>query len=281
MRVERLALALAAALLIGAAHAAEPIVEETTIPLVLRDATYALAATVLRPAMAGRHPAIVLNHGAWGPAPRRREIARLRMEPSSAWFVERGYLVVVPMRRGYGASEGEFAESSGPCEDSDYLRSARVSADDIVAAVAWARARADVDPARIVIVGFSAGGWGALGAVSRAPAGVVAIVNVSGGRGGFAGNGMPCRPERIYEAAAALARQSARVPTLWLYAENDALFGPAFSPRLADAWRAGGGDVEFHLLPRFVPDGHGLFLGPDGVEFWAPFVASFLARTVR
>ena len=282
MRAERIVgLALAFALAAAGARAAGPLVEDVTIPLVTAEATYALAASVAHPPNGvGRHPAIVLNHGAWGPAERRREIPRLRMEPASTWFAERGFLVVSPMRRGYGASTGEPAESSGPCDDADYLRAARVSAEDILAAVTWTRARGDVDPTRIVVVGYSAGGWGALGAASRAPEGVVAGVNVSGGRGGFPQNGVPCRPDRMYAAAETLAR-TAPMPTLWIYVEGDALFGAGFTPGLAKAWRAGGGDVEFHLLPRLPVDGHGMFLDSGGLPYWSPFVADFLARVVR
>src|SRR5262245_33238549 len=282
MRAERLlGLALALALAAAGARAAEPLVEDVTIPLVTPQATYALAASVLHPPNGvGRHPAIVLNHGAWGPPERRREIARLRMEPAASWFAGLGFLVVSPMRRGYGATTGETAESSGPCDDSDYLRAARVSAEDIVAAVDWTRARGDVDPARIVIVGYSAGGWGALGAAAAAPAGVVAVINVSGGRGGFPQNGVPCRPDRMVAAAETLAK-TAPMPTLWIYVENDSLFGASFTPGLAKAWRAGGGQVEYHLLPRLPVDGHGMFLDPAGLPFWSPFVADFLKRVVR
>lgn len=280
MRAERFLAAAFAALLGGAVVAAEPVIEETTIPLAMPDGTYALAATVVRPATAGRHPAIVLSHGAWGPAARRREKPRIAMEPESTWFAERGFVVVVPMRRGYGASEGEVAETSGPCDDANYLRSGLASADDILAAVDWTRARADVDPSRIVLVGYSAGGWGALGAASRAPAGVIAIVNASGGRGAFKQDGWPCRPDRMLEAATEFARTTT-VPTLWLYAENDALFGPNFTPQLVAAWRAGGGRAEFHLLPPIMADGHGLFTSVEGLPYWTPFVADFLARVVR
>jgi dienelactone hydrolase len=281
MRADRIALAAAALVFWFAAappsRAAEPAVEETFIPLVVDGMTYRLAATVLRPPGAARLPAIVLSHGAWGPAARRREQPRLRMDPESDWLAMQGYVVVVPMRRGYGASEGELVESSGPCDDADYVRSGLASAEDILAAVAWTRARPDVDPARIVLVGYSAGGWGTLGAASRAPAGVVAAINAAGGRGAFRQDGFPCRPDRMLEAATRFAR-TARLPTLWLYAQNDALFGPYFTPQLVAAWRAGGGDAEFHLLPPVVADGHGLFTSVEGLPYWTPFVADFLGR---
>ena len=112
----RLLVAMMLALLWGGAHAAEPIVEPVAFPLVVDGSTMTLVGTVIRPADGARHPVVVLSHGAWGPAERRREKARLDYAPLSTWLAARGFAVLVPMRRGYGASEGEMAESSGGCE---------------------------------------------------------------------------------------------------------------------------------------------------------------------
>ncbi|HMB75630.1 MAG TPA: hypothetical protein VKN76_04485, partial [Kiloniellaceae bacterium] len=49
-----------------------------------------------------------------------------------------------------------------------------------------------------------------------------------------------CSPERLVAAAAGFGR-TARVPTLWLYAENDSYFPPDLSRRMATAYTAAGG----------------------------------------
>ncbi|MBM3523715.1 MAG: alpha/beta fold hydrolase, partial [Alphaproteobacteria bacterium] len=194
------------ALLLGllafrAATAGELRIEPIEFPLTVDGRTLRLVGTVIRPADTARHPVVVLSHGAWGPAERRREKPRVDLAPLSIWLAERGFAVVVPMRRGYGASEGEMAESSGGCSEPDYLRAGLASADDVLAAMRWARDQAFADPARVVVVGYSAGGWGSLAAASRAPEGLVAVVNLAGGRGGFSGTGWPCVWSRMLEAA--------------------------------------------------------------------------------
>jgi predicted acyl esterase len=55
-------------------------------------------------------------------------------------FAQRGYAAVSIMRRGFGRSEGQFAESlSGTCNDRDYLAVGRVAAEDVTGAVATLR----------------------------------------------------------------------------------------------------------------------------------------------
>ena len=63
---------------------------------------------------------------------------------------------------------------------------------------------------------------------------------------------------------------------LWIYARNDSYFGPEFSKRLADAFRAAGGNVEYHLLPDFEADGHFMIDSAAAVKIWAPLVSEFL-----
>ncbi len=264
-----------------AASAGDLIVEEISFPLVLPEQTLTLVGTVIRPAGAGRFPAIVLSHGAWGPAERRREKPRLDLAPLSTWLAERGYAVLVPMRRGYGASEGEVAESSGGCSDPDYVKAGLAGAEDILAALRWLQRQGFVDARRSLLVGYSAGGWGSLAAASLRPEGLVALVNLAGGRGGFAGNGWPCVAPRMIEAARGFAARNPALPSLWLYGVHDALFGPEFARQLAAAWNEAGGVAELHVIAPEFPDGHGVFMDADGTDYWRQPMAEFLARAAR
>src|SRR6202035_2541173 len=109
----------------------------------------------------------------------------------------------------------------------------------------------------MIVFGQSAGGFGAMALASLNPSGVRAIIVFSGGRGGHA-EGKPnnnCAPDRLVETVAEFGR-TARIPMLWIYTHNDSYFGPDLSMRLASAFRAAGGDVEYHLLPDFGEDGH-------------------------
>jgi hypothetical protein len=65
---------------------------------------------------------------------------------------------------------------------------------------------------------------------------------------------------------------------LWIYTHNDSYFGPELSTRLSSAFRAAGGNVEYHLLPDFGEDGHFFIDSPDAVPIWAPLVSEFLRR---
>jgi dienelactone hydrolase len=111
----------------------------------------------------------------------------------------------------------------------------------------------------VVIVGHSAGAWGALALAGRNPQGVSVIIAFAPGRGGHA-NDLPnqvCAPHTLISAAAEFGK-SAGVPVTWLVAANDTYFSPALSRQMADAFRAGGGKVDFRLLGATGSEGHWL-----------------------
>jgi pimeloyl-ACP methyl ester carboxylesterase len=136
---------------------------------------------------------------------------------------------------------------------------------------------------RVLLVGHSAGAWGALALASQdmqAKNAVVAgVINFSGGRGGrsYGIANRNCAPDRLVSAAAAYGRTT-RAPTLWLYAENDSYFPPALSRRMADGFRAAGGLVDYRLLPPVGDEGHALIYSPDAIRYWAPVAEKFLAQ---
>jgi homoserine acetyltransferase len=81
----------------------------------------------------------------------------------------------------------------------------------------------------------------------------------------------------LVDAVAEFGR-TARVPMLWIYTRNDSYFGPELSKRMAEAFRAAGGNVEYRLLSDFGGDGHFLIDSADAVRLWAPIVSKFLAE---
>ena len=54
--------------------------------------------------------------------------------------------------------------------------------------------------------------------------------------------------------------QQSRLPTLWVYAENDKYFGPALAKRMHSAFVSAGGAAELVIAPPFGKDGHSLLL---------------------
>jgi hypothetical protein len=77
--------------------------------------------------------------------------------------------------------------------------------------------------------------------------------------------------------AASAFGKDARVPVAWLVAANDTYFSLAFSKTLADAFRRGGGKVDFRALPAFGSEGHWLPETESGVKL----AADVLDRAVK
>lgn len=238
--------------------------------------TVLLETTLYRPSGDGPFPLAILNHGSPRDGSKRREEPRTRWSQQSAWFVKQGFAVAIPMRRGYARSEGDWAEGYGSCNAPDYVNSGLNGAWDIVSAMTYLRQQPFIDAGRVLLVGQSAGGWGVVAASAANPEGVIGIVNFAGGRGSPKA-GENCAPERLASAASQWGK-SARIPSLWVYTENDGFFGPALSRRLVESYTAGGAPVRYHLMPAFSADGHNLFHRREGLEIWVPLVARFLEQ---
>ncbi|MCZ7657635.1 MAG: dienelactone hydrolase family protein [Xanthobacteraceae bacterium] len=191
----------------------------------------------------------------------------------------RGYLVALPQRPGHGETGGPYLEDQGGCAGADHARAGLATAASIEAAIRHLTARPDVRRDGIVVLGHSAGGWGAVALTSRNPPGVAAVIGFAPGRGGrsFDRANHNCAPDRLVAAAEGFGR-TARIPALWIYAENDSYFAPALARRMAAAYRGAGGRLALHLLPRFGEEGHALLAAREGVPAWGPIVAAFLAN---
>src|SRR5688572_25915166 len=55
-------------------------------------------------------PVLVLNHGRAGSAQDRAALGRVRYVEATQFFVQRGFIVAIPTRIGYGATGGEDVE---------------------------------------------------------------------------------------------------------------------------------------------------------------------------
>jgi dipeptidyl aminopeptidase/acylaminoacyl peptidase len=121
------------------------------------------------PAGRGRRPAIVLVHGS----------GRVTADAQIAGFANRltgaGFAVYAYDKRGVGRSAGEYTNVGV----SNSERMFDLLAGDALAAVDRLRARRDIDPARVGLMGVSQGGWIAPLAASRSRH-VRFVVTVSG-----------------------------------------------------------------------------------------------------
>jgi dienelactone hydrolase len=231
-----------------------------------------LEALLIRPAGTSRYPLALISHGS-----PRDAAARARMSPYGSYrqaveFARRGFAALVVLRRGYGDSDGKYAESSGPCGQPDYSRVARESASDLRAAIEAMDRRTDVSTDGMIAVGVSAGGFASVALTADPPPGLAAAINFAGGRGSR-GDDDICDEDALVRAFATLGKTS-RIPTLWIYAQNDKFFGPDLARRMYAAFTGAGGRAQFIDFRPFGDHGHSLF--SRGIPLWTPMVDGFL-----
>jgi dienelactone hydrolase len=224
-------------------------------------------AVLFRPGGDGPFRLAVIAHASTQNALRRAQMPQPEYRALAAALVARGFAVLVPERPGHGATGGKYLENQGGCDDADYLKSGRVTADEIRLAADYLRQQSFIRGNGAVIVGHSAGGWGALALAGENTPAVSAIIVFSPGRGGHAGDvaNQVCAPQALVTAAAEFGH-NARIPVIWLVAANDSYFSPALSRQLADAFRRGGDRVDFHLLAASGREGHWLAETEAGVK---------------
>jgi dienelactone hydrolase len=247
------------------------------VPLDISGMHYLLQARVCRPA--GEAPArvVVVAHGT---SDSRQSMALPSCDREWArWFLDRGFIVVYTLRRGYGPTGGYYAEDIGRCGyGTDFMRIGLETARDIAATVDYAAALPFARPQGMVLVGQSAGGWGAIAYNSMPHPRVTAIVNMAGGRGGHQEHrdNNNCRPDLLAASAGQFGR-TATTPMLWVYSENDSFFAPAIATALYSAYSQNGGKAAFERPGPFSNDGHRLFFGAGGSQIWGPLVTRYLA----
>jgi pimeloyl-ACP methyl ester carboxylesterase len=220
-------------------------------------------------------PLVIIAHGSEQDANARALAPQADFPELRTFLVGRGYAVLIPERPGHGRTGGPYLEDQGPCAAPDYVRSANAVADSLVAAIAYMKTQTAIVKGPVIVVGNSAGGLGALALAARNPQGIDRIINFAGGRGGHDNNrpNRNCAPDALVAAAATFGKTS-RIPTLWLYAENDTWFPPDLSRKMADAFIAAGGNATYRLLPPIAGDGHALAFAPSST--WAEDLAAFL-----
>src|ERR1700722_952606 len=235
------------------------------------DPDIAAHAVLFRPPGDGPFRLAVIAHASVQNVLRRAQMPQPEYRALAAWLVARGFAVLVPERPGHGATGGKYLEDQGGCDEADYSHSGHATADEISAALNYLRGQSFIRPDGAVVLGHSAGGWGALALAGADMSGVAAIIAFAPGRGGRA-NDFPnqvCGPHTLISAAAEFGK-GAHVPVTWLVATNDSYFAPELSRKLADVFRAGGARVDFTGLAAAGSEGHWLPESEAGVKIAGP-----------
>jgi len=231
------------------------------------DTDIAARALLFRPSGAGPFRLAVIAHASTQNVLRRAQMPQPEYRALAAFLVARGFAVLVPERLGHGATGGRYVEDQGGCDEADYARAGRATAEEISLALDYLQQQDFIRKDSAIVIGQSAGGWGALALANADPKQISAIIAFAPGRGGHA-NDEPnkiCAPHTLLTAAAEFGK-AARIPVISIVAANDSYFAPAFSKALAEAFRSGGGKDDLRTLPAVGSEGHWMIETESGVK---------------
>jgi len=227
-----------------------------------------LEATLYRPAGSGPVPLAIVSHGADAG---RNQLRTWSALTEAYWLRDKGFAVLVLMRRGRGKSEGINGEENFGRDHEgglvDLSAGIAEAVEDLASAIAYGRKLPDVRPGPVLLVGQSRGGYLAIHYAGLRPGEVMGVVSFSGGW-------YPYAPVTTPDFAKAGRGATNKVPQLWLYADNDRLYDQAMIRGYYQAFVAAGGSARFELLHGVPGDGHLLRLYPDR---WRPIADQFLA----
>lgn len=217
-------------------------------------------------------PLAVLSHGSSdGVDPR----LTMTMEGEVRFLRDQGYAVLVPMRRGRGASDGVHGK---PCCDlathapRDCSAGLAEALEDLHAAIAFGLGQPGIRPGPVLLAGQSRGGFLSIAYAGLQPAAVSGVISFVGSwtadwcNGGF-------NTRRLAEAGA-----GATEPQLWLHANNDRYYGADHIRTNHVAFTAAGGRALLHMLDGTALDGHRLAAYPDR---WASLATGYLDNLPR
>jgi dienelactone hydrolase len=231
---------------------AERIDARATTPFLDGGKPVELEVVLFRPLEGERFPLLVVNHGSTGNGSDPSLFDdTFTHKPTSLHFVERGWMVAYPQRRGRGRSDGLYDEGFTPnrggysCEADLALAGAERALDDLDAATDWLRMRADVDTTRMLISGTSRGGILSIAYLARRPDVYLGAINFVGGWLGEGCGDFAAVNRSLFVDGAAFPGRS-----LWIYAENDSFYSLTHSRANFDAFTQAGGVGDFEVFRR-------------------------------
>jgi dienelactone hydrolase len=286
LRKSRIALA-CALLFLATLSFAKPIEQVVDVAVKATDiygktVSQTIKVTVFRDDEKELSPFLLLNHGRPAIPAEFVKMGRVRYSDNARYFVSKGFAVFVPTRIGYGVSGGSDVEYSGSCSSRDYPPAYDAAAQQGLTVIEYARSLPYVNAERGLVVGQSFGGATAIAIAAKGIPGVLAAINFAGGGGGNPASrpADPCRPDLLEDMFATYG-QTSKIPTLWLYSENDKYFGIEKPRAWFNTFVRKGGRGEFVQLPPLMPplgeDGHSTFTRNPAA--WRPAVEAFLQRT--
>ena len=238
-----------------------------------RSGDLSLKGFLWKPSGPGPFPAILYNHGSEA----KPERFLSKIAPA---FLEHGYALFVPFRRGQGLSQGQGRYIANELDSATQAggTAARFTLmirlhetsqlQDQLAALAFLKSQPGIDSGRIAVAGISFGGIQTMLMAER-PAGIKAALN-------FAGAAMTW--EKSPEIAAWMKQGlvNVQVPVYFIQAENDFSIKPSLE--LSAGMKDLGKPYKMKIYPprgTTPMEGHAFV---DAVEIWGPDVFPQLAQ---
>lgn len=252
--------------------------ERMPTPFTEEGQAVSLEVLLFKPLTEGRFPTIVFHHGSTGNGsdPSRFGITFFS-KPIARYFVERGWIVAFPQRRGRGRSDGLYDEgfaldrSGYSCDAELALGGAAHALEDLDVITDWLRNRTDVDTTRMLVGGTSRGGILAVAHTAKRPDVYWAAINFVGG---WIAEG--CGDYRVINRTLFVDGAAFPGSSLWIYGENDSFYSLAYSRSNFEAFTSAGGLGTMIELAR-APGFNGHFIIND-LELWAPAMDDFLEQ---
>lgn len=255
------------------------------LPLLIDNKQVEVVTHVYKPEGEGPFPLVIFSHGR---APSRVDRARLEypvLVGHANYWLLKGVAVVAPVRPGYGDTGGLDREDSGArwsgkvCSgDPDFARLASQAGKTVVAMHQWALQQPWVRKDRLLLEGQSVGGMTTVSVAALNLPGVIGAVNFAGGSGGNPADSptKSCAPENLRKTYGEFGKL-VKVPSLWLYAENDQYWGAEAPREWHEAFKAGGSDTQFiQTGPLAGHDGHSLLT--YGGKMWLVPLDAFVRK---
>jgi dienelactone hydrolase len=248
-------------------------VEKYSIPS--GEANARLEIIAAKPQHQGPYPTIIFNHGSTGVG-RNKSVYKRTWCPLVAanYFVERGWMILFPQRRGRGKSGGTYGEglatdgSGYSCNVEIALAGFERAVEDLDAVVHHLRERSDVDQSQLAIGGASRGGILSIAYAGMRPAVFRGAINFNGGWLGRA-----CANHEIVNPIIFERGAQAGISTLWLHGSFDQYYRIGHCRGNFEKFVSAGGQGKFVAAAA----GHALLFKPalwkrhldlymDGVE---------------
>lgn len=229
--------------------------------------TIELETTIYKPEGMGPFPVVVINHGK-APGDSKFQ-SRYRVGGTARYFMQRGYVVVAPMRQGFSKSSGSYIGGGCNVESNGIAQ-----AEDVKEVLDYITAQPYADKNQLLVMGQSHGGWTTLAFGTLNYPGVKGLVNFAGG----------LRQESCPGWESGLARAAGhygaatKLPSLWFYGDNDSYFSTNTYAEIFKRYNAEGNKARLVAFGVYGSDAHAMFGPTEGQRIWQPEVSRFLEQ---